>query len=99
MKKYSFLSGIGIAIILTIIFLLIHSTNLAFEVPGIIGIICLMAAGISSGAFVSGDRTRENYFMESPENRKQRNTITTTLVLFGSPNFIVAICVYLLFGH
>ncbi|AND41478.1 DUF5316 domain-containing protein [Cytobacillus oceanisediminis] len=94
MKK-SFLLGILLSFFL---FLFGFSTNLdAFIlISGGIGLGCLLIAGLLSGVFISGDRIRANFATETSSERQKRYNRMLSFVVFGAPNFLVAILLTLI---
>ncbi|MNZ99042.1 hypothetical protein D3C78_1183520 [compost metagenome] len=66
------------------------------KLTGGVGLGSWLLAGILSGAFISGDRTRANNSIESAEDKKFRNKYSIILFIFGLPFLIVAMTVYLI---
>ncbi|MDG5787121.1 DUF5316 domain-containing protein [Evansella sp. AB-P1] len=65
---------------------------------GIVSILCLLLAGIFTGALNSGDRNRANWHSETKGNRKVRTGMAVTFSLIAIPNIIGAIIAYFLFA-
>ncbi len=70
---------------------------MAVKFSGGMGLMFLIISGILSGAFVSGNQMRANYFMETREDRKRRINWSFYLLLAGLPNVIGAVVIYILF--
>lgn len=77
---------------------LFGSWMVAMKIVGGVGIGSWLLAGVFSGAFISGDRTRANQHIESSEDRKLRNKYSSILFLFGLPFLIIALIIFLLSG-
>lgn len=60
-----------------------------------VGVISWLLAGILSGAFISGDRTRANNSIETTEDKRIRNKYSSELFLFGLPFLITALVIFL----
>lgn len=67
----------------------------AIKITGGIGVISWLLAGILSGAFISGDRTRANESIETAEDKRFRSKFSSVLFLFGLPFLTVALLIYL----
>jgi hypothetical protein len=66
-------------------------------ISGGVGLISLLISGLFSGVFISGDKIRANTSIENSQERKKRTKKMYAFALFGTPNFIVAIILTLLF--
>lgn len=75
---------------------LLSGWGLAINVTGGIGIVLLLLAGILTGAFISGDRARANYMVESKENKDFKKKYSAVLFLCGLPFLIIALVIYVL---
>ncbi|MFT8709878.1 MAG: DUF5316 family protein [Sporolactobacillus sp.] len=97
LMKKTFLIGLIVAALL---FLLgwLTSAHFVFAAGAAgIGILCLLMAGVTTGAFISGDRNRANFWSEDGESRTQRHGIGLASFLFGLPCLLSGIVLFLLF--
>ncbi|MNO05043.1 hypothetical protein D3C81_2262740 [compost metagenome] len=69
---------------------------MAMKLTGGVGLGSWLLAGILSGAFISGDRTRANNSIESAEDKKFRNKYSIILFIFGLPFLIIALIIYMI---
>ncbi|WP_416876624.1 DUF5316 domain-containing protein, partial [Kitasatospora sp. SC0581] len=53
-------------------------------------------SGITMGAFVGGMQVRANYFSETKEHHQSRFSLTMLFFLFGLPNLIAVLAVFLI---
>jgi len=90
----SLIMGTPLGVVIALFVGLFSNWGLAIKVTGGIGVISLLLAGILSGLFISGDRTRANF--ETTEDRKFRNKYSSVLFLFGLPFLITAIIINLI---
>ncbi len=60
-----------------------------------LGAISWILAGIFTGAFISGDRSRANFHTETKEDRKFKNKLTTVFFMFGIPFLVTALVIYM----
>jgi hypothetical protein len=93
MVKKALAGGTFLAILVIVVGMQVLSAKTVMEVLGGVGVASLLLAGLCSGAFVSGDRIRENFYMERPSDRKTRTRLCTAFILFGLPNLIAAVCI------
>lgn len=70
--------------------------DMVMKITGGIGVVAWLLAGILSGAFISGDRTRANESIETADDKKFRSKFSSVLFLTGLPFLIVALLIYLL---
>lgn len=88
--------GIALSIVGFLISILIWGTEKAYYIPGGIGIIMIGLSMVFSGTMVSGDRMRANYATESTDDRNSRNKMIFTMIIFGAPNLVLAVILYLI---
>lgn len=81
---------------ITSLLVLFSGWNLVFTFVGGIGIISWGLAALLSGALVSGDRMRANYYTESKEDSKARKKLTMQLFLFGMPQLSIVLILFLI---
>lgn len=93
--KISFGIGVITAIIGLLIGLMINDWSMTVKVCGYIGGGCLVLVGLLNGAFISGDRNRANYYMETKDTRQEKERVTNNLLVISVPNIIVAILTYI----
>ncbi|WP_334073093.1 DUF5316 domain-containing protein [Paenibacillus sp. A14] len=77
---------------------ILDSWSMSLKVTGGIGIGAWLVAGIFTGSYINGDRSRANESIETPEDRAFRNKAAKVLFLFGIPFLIIALVTYLLTG-
>lgn len=94
MKKI-FLLGILLAFFL-FLFGFFSNLDVFILISGGIGLGCLLVAGLFSGVFISGDKIRANFATETSSERQKRYNRMLAFVLFGAPNFLVAILLILI---
>ncbi|KQU16877.1 hypothetical protein ASG65_08130 [Bacillus sp. Leaf13] len=92
MKK--FLIGIGIVVVALLISVFLSDFTLLYKITGVVALISLIISALFSGAFVDGDRLGRNLQSESKEDRKQRFSMTNTILLIGLPNLLIAMVSY-----
>ncbi|MGE7768795.1 DUF5316 domain-containing protein [Peribacillus sp. NPDC096540] len=92
MKK--FLVGIGIVVVALLISVFLSDFTLLYKITGVVALISLIMSALFSGAFVDGDRLGRNLQSESKEDRKQRFSMTNTILLIGLPNLLIAMVSY-----
>ncbi|WP_391120973.1 DUF5316 domain-containing protein [Psychrobacillus sp. L3] len=85
------LVGIGISFISMVVALIMSDWSLLYKITGIVGVACIGIAGLLSGGFVSGDQFARNYNSESHEDRFNRISNVSKILMIGAPNIIVAI--------
>ena len=93
-KRYWLLTGIIIGLILFILSVLLKHYNLFATIAAVGGLISLFLSGTAVGAFISGDRVRANYWIESKDTRKDRGGFAFRTFLLGAPLLISALCIY-----
>lgn len=81
-----------------LVFGLISDWGMAIKVTAGIGGISWLLAGVLSGSFISGDRTRANQSIETSEDKSFRNKYSSVLFVFGLPFLITALIMYLIWG-
>jgi len=91
----TFIISIFLSVSLTLLVGLLIDWEVAVEIIGGIGILSWLIAGIFSGAFISGDRTRAINSMETAEDKKDRTKYSLVLFLFGLPFLLSALIVYM----
>jgi hypothetical protein len=94
MKKWSFIAGVIVSVVLLVASAVAENWRLSFNIAGVIGLCAWLISGIFTGAFVSGDRMRANHNAETAEERWNRIDMATVLFLFGLPNVVIAVTVY-----
>ncbi|MEE3952778.1 DUF5316 domain-containing protein [Peribacillus frigoritolerans] len=92
MKK--FLVGIGIVVVAFLISVFLSDFTLLYKITGVVALISLIISALFSGAFVDGDRLGRNLQSESKEDRKQRFSMTNTILLIGLQNLLIAMVSY-----
>lgn len=92
----SLIIGTTLGVVIALFLGLFSDWGLAIKVTGGIGVISLLLAGVLSGLFINGDRTRVNNNFETTEDRKLRNKQSSVLFLFGLPLLIIAILINLI---
>lgn len=93
--KVSFGIGLVTAIIGLLIGLILNDWSMTVKVCGYIGGGCLVLVGLLNGAFISGDRNRANYYMETKDTRREKESVTNHLLVISLPNIIAAILTYI----
>ncbi|MEC0091975.1 DUF5316 family protein [Paenibacillus macquariensis] len=89
--------GTTIGVIIALFLGLVSDWELAIKVTGGIGVISLLLAGVLSGFFMIGDRTRAaNHSFETTADRELRSKYSSVLFLFGLPFIITAILINLI---
>jgi len=88
--------GTTIGVIIALFLGLVSDWGLAIKVTGGIGVISLVLAGILSGFFMIGERTRANHSFETTADRELRSKYSSVLFLFGLPFLITAIIINLI---
>lgn len=66
-------------------------------VSGALALILLLSAGLFSGAFISGDRNRANYWMEDKKGRETRVNSGLALFILGGPLLVVCIVLFAIY--
>ncbi|MEF2097354.1 DUF5316 domain-containing protein [Bacillus sp. CFBP9009] len=92
MKKI--LVGIGLVVVALLISVFLSDFTLLYKITGVVALISLIISALFSGAFVDGDRLGRNLQSESKEDRKQRFSMTNTILLIGLPNLLIAMVSY-----
>ncbi|MGS0765200.1 DUF5316 domain-containing protein [Syntrophomonas curvata] len=89
--------GIGViaAIIGGLTGLILNDWSMTVKICGYMGGGCLALVGLLNGAFISGDRNRANYHIETKDTRQEKERITNSLLMISAPNIIVAILTYI----
>ncbi|WP_049894830.1 DUF5316 domain-containing protein [Paenibacillus antibioticophila] len=90
------LLGTVIGFVLAMAIGIIWSWEAAMKLVGSVGIIAWLSAGVLSGAFISGDRSRANQNSETEEDRKWRVRASTRLFGFGLPSIAASILIYII---
>ena len=94
MKKL--IVGISIVMVAYLISVLLSDFTLFYKITGVVAIISLVLSALFSGAFVDGDRLGRNLQSESKEDRKQRISLTNSILLIGLPNLLISTISYFL---
>lgn len=83
--------GIGLFVMIAalIIGFTTEDWNTALIIIAVAALLPLLAAGLLSGAFISGDRNRANYHMESKSERHRKSGWAGKLVLLSAPNAVL----------
>lgn len=92
--KY-FLSGLIVGVILFALGF-IFPGHVVAVIAVIAGGICLIGAGLLSGAFINGNQVRANFWMNSEEDRKKDNSLSGRLFLLGFPVLAAGILLFIL---
>lgn len=95
-KVTIFIAALSISIIIALYFFSINNWRQAFEIELTIGLISWLLAGLFSGFFISGDRTRANNSIETSEDRKTRKKYSNYLFFLGLPFLLISLIIYLL---
>lgn len=95
MKK-SFILGLLFLCSVLIVSLVMNNGIIIFKISGGIGLLSILISGILLGAFVDGNRVRDNYYYEDKADRKQRFRTSNLILAFGFPNLLAAIVYYLI---
>lgn len=85
---FGFLIALGFGIL--------DSWSMSLKVTGGIGIGAWLVAGIFTGSYISGDRSRANESFETAEDRTFRNKAANLLFLSGIPFLAIALVLYLI---
>jgi hypothetical protein len=88
--------GTIVNVVIALLLALISTWEMAMKVTGGVGAISWVLAGILSGAFISGDRMRANNNIETPEDNKSRNNLTSVFFIFGIPFLVTALIIFLI---
>ncbi|WP_375142938.1 DUF5316 domain-containing protein [Paenibacillus sp. D2_2] len=88
--------SISFSVCFTLIIGLLINWEVALEIVGGIGAVSWLIAGISSGAFTSGDRARAINSMETFEDKMDRTKSSLVLFLIGLPFILSALVIYLI---
>jgi hypothetical protein len=70
--KRPFLTGVVFLFVVSVISIALGDRSLIFKVSGGVGLISMLASGLFTGAFISGDRIRANFYTELKEDRSKR---------------------------
>ncbi|PLR95122.1 DUF5316 domain-containing protein [Bacillus sp. T33-2] len=62
-----------------------------FKISGAIGLASVLLSGFFIGAFLNGDKMRENFYSETNEDRSRRIRNGAKLLFFALPNLAAAI--------
>jgi hypothetical protein len=81
-------------VVIALLLTLISTLEMVMKITGGVGTISWVLAGILSGAFISGDRTRANNNIETTEDNKSRNKFTSIFFIIGIPYLITALIIY-----
>ncbi len=84
----------GIIVIAVVTAFLKGDPTLIIDIVGITGLIFFVISGLFSGAFVSGERVRANYYPEEEEERRQKNRLTRDLFYVGVFNITITFLTY-----
>ena len=93
--KY-FLFGIIVAVIALIISYITLGREMAYIIPGGIGIFFIVISMLFSGAMADGDQMRANFATESEVDRRERTQTAVRSGLIGLPNMLLAGFLYIL---
>ncbi|AEO99701.1 MAG: DUF5316 domain-containing protein [Heyndrickxia faecalis] len=96
MKAYAVITGMIIAAAGIIAGLFTRDFSKTYWICGIAAAIGIVFSGITMGAFVGGMETRANYFSETKEHHQSRFSLTMLFFLFGLPNLIAVLAVFLI---
>lgn len=69
---------------------------LTIKISGILGLICFVLVGALNGSFLSGDRNRANYVIDTKQDKIIKMKVTIFSLAVGLPNIILAVIVFLL---
>ncbi|MGD6843880.1 DUF5316 domain-containing protein [Bacillus infantis] len=72
--------------------------NLLLMLSGTVSIASILISGLLFGVFTSGEQNRANFHTESKYDRKKRQKVGSSVMLFGLPNMIAVLVYYLLSG-
>ncbi|WP_280770788.1 DUF5316 domain-containing protein [Salipaludibacillus daqingensis] len=86
--------GLGIVALIGIVSLVMQDPNIMLTLSGLVTVICLILAGVFSGATGSGDQNRANFHTETKKQRHERTGMAMIFVLIGLPNLFTAILAY-----
>jgi Family of unknown function (DUF5316) len=89
--KRPFITGVVFLVVVLIVSMVLGDGSLILKISGGVGLIGMLASGLLTGAFISGDRIRANYYTESKEDRSKRIRTANSLFLFGLPNFAASV--------
>jgi hypothetical protein len=81
--------GITLSAVIALLLGFMYSWQIAMKITGGVGAISWVIAGVFSGAFISGDRMRANDNIETMEDNKSRNKLTSIFFIFGIPHLII----------
>ncbi|MEC2305844.1 MULTISPECIES: DUF5316 domain-containing protein [Heyndrickxia] len=95
MKLYAFILGTVIAIIGVMSGFITEEFSKTYWICGIAAAAGFIFSGITMGAFVGGMQVRANYFSETKEHNQTRYKLTMVFFLFGLPNIIVVLALFL----
>ncbi|RCX21445.1 hypothetical protein DFP94_102198 [Fontibacillus phaseoli] len=88
--------GIVTCIIAAIFISLLSNGETAIKITGGAGLVSWLLAGLLSGAFISGDRTRANESIETEGDKRFRSKYSSLFFIFGLPWLATALVLYLM---
>ncbi|MCP8615389.1 DUF5316 domain-containing protein [Salirhabdus salicampi] len=92
MLKY-FVMGIIVMAIAIGIGFYTNDWNTSLNIVGVCALVPMLFAGLLTGAFISGDRNRANYYNEHRDDRSRKLNWVKKLLLFSAPNIAVLVIV------
>lgn len=93
--KY-FLFGVIVAVVALFISYITFGRDMAYIIPGGIGLFFIAISMLFSGAMVNGDQMRANFATESEVDRRERTQTAVRSGLIGLPNMLLAGFLYIL---
>ncbi|MEK3886392.1 DUF5316 family protein [Bacillus sp. FSL K6-3431] len=91
-----FYSGLVLACLGVIISAVLKDWSFIYKISGIIGLITIILAGLSSWVLADGERSRINPNSEIMIDKKGQLNSSTKILLVGLPNILIAILAYFL---
>lgn len=79
-----------------VIGVLLSNWMLTAKVCGFVGLLCLGIAGLLNGLFVSGDRNRSNYDLDTKEDKIKKIRLLILYLLQDSP---ILLLLFLFFSN
>jgi hypothetical protein len=95
MKK-SFLGGIILLVGLISTSLVFQDYSFLVNIGGTVGVVSIILAGLTTGAFQQRSIPAENYPLEDKTLRDTKSRWSKNVFLFGLPSFIGAIITFIL---
>lgn len=93
--KY-FLVGVIVAVVALFISYITLGRDMAYIIPGGIGLFFIVISLLFSGLMVNGDKMRANFATESDVDRRERTQTAVRTGLIGLPNILLAGFLYFL---